>query len=409
GLKSIIDNIKISILMPVYKVKPELLISAIESVRRQSYLNWELCIVDDGSDDVTIKKILENYSENDNRIKIQLNKTNHGISSATNDALDLATGEFVGLLDNDDILTFDALEEVFAAIKNNPSTDYIYSDECKIDDNGLPIEIFSKPDWSPSALINCMYTGHFSIYRKKLIYDIGKFRSKYDFSQDYDLALRASSQANNIIHISKVLYGWRMTEGSGAQGDKPYARISNIAALQDFADNKRILAKAEPEPYGNHLRILKSQNHEKVSIIIPSDNFTNISNTIDTIIENTLYENYEIIIVTNSKIAAKLQPIKSYDQIRIAKYDLPFNFSDKCNYGAKMATGEIIVFFNDDVRVVSKDWLEIIIEAFITTGAGIVGPKLLYENYLIQHAGMVTGVRGLVGTAFHCLPHETQA
>ncbi|RAQ03259.1 hypothetical protein DPR02_29750 [Burkholderia cepacia] len=405
---AIATDICISILMPVYKVPLEYLAKAIESAQYQSYKNWELCIVDDGSNQPDLARFLRDAASRDSRIKVSIEETNRGIAGATNIALAMASGEFIALLDNDDMLTFDALHHVVSALHETPELDMIYSDECKIDDAGNPIQLFTKPDWSPTMLFNCMYTGHLSIYRKSLVEKAGKFRSEYDFSQDYDLALRIAEMTERVHHIDRVLYGWRMIAGSAAQGDKPHARATNIAALQDAAARRNLQGEACPERAANHFRITVSSMTEKVSIVIPSDNFNNIQDSIASIVDNSLYGNYEILVVTNSKLIKKLNKSGVPKCVRFVPFDKPFNFSLKCNEGAALATGEIVVFFNDDVRVVSKDWIEMILEGFaVGPNVGVVGPKLLYENYLIQHAGMVSGVRGLVGTAFHCLPHET--
>lgn len=400
-------NIKISILMPVYKVPLVYLEKAIDSVKNQTYNNWELCIVDDGSNDDELASFLVNTAKNDNRIKVNISPVNRGISATSNAALAMSTGDYITLLDNDDVLTHDALEIVANKIIDNPKTDWLYSDECKMDESGNPTELFTKPDWSPLALFNCMYTGHLTVYRKSIVLKVGGFRSEFDFSQDYDLALRISEVTSNVIHIDEILYGWRMIVGSSAQGDKPYARASNIAALQDTAVRRNISGEALAEPAANHLRVATSSMNQMVSIIVPSDNLENIKKTLTSISENTLYKKYEIIVVTNSRLIAELKKLNYESNVLLVPFDKVFNFSEKCNVGAKHVSGEIIVFFNDDVRVVSQDWIEMILEGFVHPSVGIVGPKLLYENYLIQHAGMVTGVRGMVGTAFHCLPHET--
>jgi O-antigen biosynthesis protein len=400
-------DILISVVMPVYKVPLVYLENAIDSVRYQTYTNWQLCIVDDGSNEEGLSNYLHQLPQLDRRIKVKINAVNSGISTATNDAISLAEGDFIAFLDNDDLLTNDALHAIASKIQACPDVDLIYSDECKVDESGVPVELFTKPDWSPSALFNCMYTGHLSVYKKSLIYRAGGMRTEFDFSQDYDLALRVSALTTNIQHIDRILYGWRMIAGSGAQGGKPYARASNVAALQDALTSRGIPGKAFGEPTANHFRVSLSSMTQKVSIVIPSDNLNNIQNTIASIEQNTIYKNYEIIVVTNSKLIKALRKNGLSSKILLVPFDHEFNFSAKCNVGAAQATGEIIVFYNDDVRVVSKDWVEMILECFVHPSVGIVGPKLLYENYLIQHAGMVTGVRGLVGTAFHCLPHVT--
>jgi len=318
----------------------------------------------------------------------------------------MARGEYVALLDNDDMLTNDALEEMVRAIKLNQEPDFLYSDEFKIDENNKVSDLFAKPDWSPSMLLNYMYTGHLTLYKKEIIRRIGGFRSEYDFSQDYDLALRISEQDIKIVHVERYLYAWRMIATSAAAGGKPTARLSNIAALQDAIDRRGWNGDAAPLPTANRV-IRELAVKPYVSIVIPSDNPDNIKTSIESIINGTNYQNYEIVVVTNSSIVDDISRDYGHHNCKWARYDKPFNFSDKCNFGAEAASGEHVIFFNDDVRVVSADWIEALLEYLTLPGVGAVGPKLLYENGLIQHAGMGTGMRRLVGTAFHCYPDNS--
>lgn len=400
------DGPRISVLMPVYKVPVDLLEHAIESVVRQGYQNWELCLVDDRSESPEIRSLLERYARTDRRIKPVFCEINGGISRATNLALQQATGEFVALLDNDDLLTNDALGTVARALAEDPTIDVLYSDECKTDESGKPVEIFAKPDWDPMLMLNCMYIGHLGVYRRALVQAVGGLRSEFDFSQDYDLALRTTERARRVAHVERVLYGWRMIASSAAAGGKPHARATNIAALQDAIERRGWNGIAEALPTANRVRRDPRQFDALVSIIVPSDNQQNIDATIKTL-QQSSYSNIEILIVTNSTIAAALETQGDLGRVRLVRYDKPYNFSDKCNAGAAEAKGAYLVFFNDDVRVISNDWVEALLEYLTLDGVGIVGPKLLYENRTIQHAGMVTGVRRLVGTAFHCLPEDT--
>ncbi|MDD1005304.1 glycosyltransferase [Pseudomonas sp. TNT2022 ID642] len=402
-------GIKISLIMPVYKVPDDLLKAAIESVIGQSYINWELCIADDCSQSPSLNSLLESYVQRDKRIKyVQLEK-NSGIAAASNQALSLATGAYIALLDNDDVLTNDALFWIASTIKADPALDMLYSDECKIDEKGTVQEIFNKPDWSPSLLLNCMYTGHLSAYRKALVDEVGGFRSEFDFSQDYDLALRITERTDKIYHIEEVLYGWRAIASSGAAGGKPYARESNIRALQAAGDRRGWKGTALALPAANRFKFALDDASDLVSIVIPSDNEKNISDSLESIGKSTTWSNYEILVVTNSSVCDALEPRYPSEHIKFVRYDLPYSFSDKCNQGAKAAIGKFLVFFNDDVRVQTSEWVETLVEVLELPGVGIAGPKLVYESNTIQHAGMVTGVRRLLGTAFHCLPEDTNA
>ena len=401
-----INNFKvkplISIIMPVYNTPTKWLEIAIQSVVNQSYKNWELCIVDDCSTNGNTKRVLEKY-KNDKRFKLHFSKENGGISKASNIALKMATGDYIGLLDHDDELTPDALFWVVKTLNEKSDIDFIYSDECKIDDseNRNLFHFFFKPDWSPEMMFNSMYTSHFTVYKKSLVEKVGMFRSEYDFSQDYDLALRCSEKADNICHIERILYLWRAIDGSAAkEGGKDFARESNIKALQDTLDRRGLKAKALALPYANYVHFL-DKNLGKVSIIIPSDSYKNIRRSIDNIKKKTDYKNYEIIVVCTSGLKNILEKEYPKKNIIFNSYDKKFNFSDKCNQGANVASGEILVFYNDDVIPLNNDWLDKLIEYLFIPGVGGVSPKLLYENGKIQYAGMTTNSIPFCGTFLH--------
>jgi GT2 family glycosyltransferase len=392
----------ISIITPVFNTPKKALIDMIESVINQTYSNWELCIADDHSTEEEIKHILRDYMSRDDRIFVDILPKNSGISAASNIALKRASGEFVALLDHGDEITPDALFWFVKEINENPDADFLYSDECKIDDSPEKnrFHFFFKPDWSPELLLNCMYIGHLTIYKKELVNRAGGFRSQYDFSQDYDLALRCSEIAINIRHIHRVLYYWRASINSVAGGGKEFARASNIAALQDAMIRRNIRAKVIQMNHANRVKI--SFCPKKVSIIIPSDSVINISRCLNVLLLNTSYLDLEIIVVTNSHIINKLlNKFLKVSIIHWVPYDKPYNFSDKCNVGASSATGGILIFYNDDVFPLSDNWVNDLIEYLFIDGVGATSPKLLYENNTIQYGGMITGVPGFVGTAYH--------
>ncbi len=392
----------ISIIVPVYNTPPIWLRKAIDSLCNQYYENWEICAVDDFSTNDKTRLILKEYGKLDPRVKFIFLGENGGISNASNIALEMAKGEYVALLDHDDELTKDALFWVVKEINDNPTADFLYSDECKIDDTEERklFDFFFKPDWSPEFLFNFMYTGHFTIYKKKLVNEVGNFRSEYDFSQDYDLALRCSEKAKNIVHIERVLYLWRAVDGSAANGGKDYARKTNIAALQDFAHRKGLLARATILPNANYLNIINNIN-KKISIIIPSDSIDNIIRSIENIIKKTNYPLFEVIVVCNSNIKNNLEQKYKQKNIIFKPYDKQFNFSDKCNQGAQKALGDILVFYNDDVVPINDDWLVKLIEYIDINGIGGISPKLLYEDGTVQYAGMTTNSLPFCGTFLH--------
>ncbi|MFO0572483.1 MAG: glycosyltransferase [Polyangia bacterium] len=393
--------------MPVYNTPKALLSSCIESVRSQIYPHWELCLADDGSRSEETRSCLAHYARLDARIKLVSCAQNRGISHASNLALEQATGEYVALLDHDDELTPDALYWVAETIGRRPDADLLYSDEDKLDASGRPCQPFRKPDWSPELLWNCMYTGHLSVYRTALVRALGGFRSEYDFSQDYDLALRVTETTDQIEHIPRILYHWRQAEGSAAAGGKDFARKSNLAALQAALDRRDLDGRVEALPTANRVR-LHRRRLVRVSLIIPTDSEKNLGDSLASIFAKTRYPDLEIVVVTNSALADTMRrrhPARH--DIVFCKFDKPFNFSLKCNEGVAAASGEIVVFFNDDVRPLDELWVDELIEYLELPEVGAVSPKLLYENRTIQHAGLVTGVRGLVGTAFHCYPADS--
>lgn len=402
---------KISIITPAYNVHPEWLNRCIESVMAQFYEHWELCIHDDASTNKGTLSCLQQWMTRDKRIKVTFGKMNLGISGASNQALKSATGEFVALLDNDDELSPDALYENVKLLNAFPDTDLIYSDEDRLvetdKDGARRYDPFFKPDWSPQLLFACMYTGHLSVYRKSLVDEIGGFRSEFDFSQDYDLALRVTEKTDRIKHIQKILYHWRAIPGSAAADDKLFARRSNIKALESAAHRRGYDAEVIEYPCANRVKF-NIRKYPLVSIIIPTDNKKNILNCIALLLRNTAYPHFEIIVVTNSYLGKEIL-VQHYGdkRVRIRTFDGPFNFSLKCNEGASAANGEYLLFLNDDVEAIEAAWLEAMVGVFGKGNVGGVSPKLFYENDTIQYAGMITGVRDFVGTAFHCQPKDS--
>jgi glycosyltransferase involved in cell wall biosynthesis/cellulose synthase/poly-beta-1,6-N-acetylglucosamine synthase-like glycosyltransferase len=403
----------ISIITPVYNVDPRWLSRCIESVRSQRYADWQLCIYDDASTNDETVRALKGWQGEDQRIAVSFGAVNQGISAASNHALKMATGEFVALLDNDDELSPEALYEVVRLLNAHPDADLIYSDEDRITENGdgsvRRHEPFFKPDWSPQLLFACMYTGHLSVYRKSLVDSLGGFRSEFDFSQDYDLALRVTEKTTRIRHLPKVLYHWRAIPQSAAGGGKDFARSSNIAALKAACERRGYDAEVLALPCANRVKF-RIGDPPLISIVIPTDSRKNIFNCIDLLLRNTSYPRYEIVVVTHAALGNEiLTYFPGKDRIRVSLFEKPFNFSLKCNEGASAARGDYLLFLNDDVEALDQSWLDDMLRVLGRGNIGGVSPKLFYENDLIQYAGMVTGVRGLVGTAFHCEPKDSCA
>jgi len=402
---------KISIVTPVYNPKVKWIKSAIESVKSQVYDNWEFCLAD-ASTKEDVKKCLEEYASQDQRIKVKFLRENGGISANSNEALSLATGEFVAFLDHDDELSPDALYEVVKHLQAYPDTDVIYSDEDKIDLMGKRSNPFFKPDWSPDLFFSYMYTCHLSVYRKKILDDIGGFRKMYDGSQDYDLMLRVIEKTDRIYHIPRVLYHWRVVRGSTAMDvdKKSYSHDAGKRALVDYFERNGIEAEVEdgirPTLYHVKRKLLYSP---LVSIIIPTkDNAEVLKRCIDSIIQKTDYANYEILIINNSSQNKEtydyFEELRDERRIRVLEYDFTFNFSAINNFAVKHAKGDVLLFLNNDTEVINSDWLTSMLEHVQRKEVGAVGCKLMYPNGMVQHAGVILGLTGGVvekGVAGH--------
>ena len=406
----------ISIVMPVYNTEKKWLGIAIDSVINQVYLNWELCIVDDASTRKDVKKILKSYGAKDRRIKVRYLEKNLGISGASDEALTMASGEFVGFLDHDDELTRDALFQVVKVLNQNPNLDLIYSDEDKKDLNDRRVEPFFKPDWSPDLLQSMNYISHFSVMRKSLIDKVGGFRRGFEGSQDYDLILRVTELTDKIGHVQKPLYSWRKVPGSAAASTeaKPYARESAKKALRETLSRRGLLGTVT-DGFGGYYRVKYTmQGMPLVSIIIPTrDRVDLLKRCIESIESNTSYKNYEIVIVdNNSTDRATLAYLKSLKHT-VMRFEEPFNFSRINNFGAKYAKGEHLLFLNNDTEVVDEHWLDAMLEHSQRPEVGMVGGLLLYPSKgnsgtrkIIQHAGVIIGLGGTANHAFRGLYHD---
>ncbi|MGG5316771.1 glycosyltransferase family 2 protein [Enterococcus sp. AZ072] len=409
-------NPLISILMPVYNVEEKWLIKCIESVQSQFYSNWELCIADDCSTDATVRPLLEKFRESDNRIKVVYRKENGHISRATNSALEIAAGDFIALLDNDDELSPIALYEVAKCLNGNPDIDLIYSDEDKIDMSGKRFDPAFKPDWSPDLLLGTNYISHLGVYRRSIMNEIGGFRVGYEGSQDYDLVLRFTEKttAERIVHIPEVLYYWRILPSSTAadQSTKSYAFDAGLKAVQDAIKRRKIKAEVTHAAgnglYDVNYAILKE---EMVSIIIPTRNgYDDVKRCVDSIIAKTTYPNYEIIIADNGSDQPEMQELyDNYkmllnDRFTVESIDIPFNYSRINNLAAKKADGKYLLFLNNDTEVITPEWMTKMVSFAQFERIGCVGAKLYYPNNTIQHAGVILGMGGAAGHGHHTFP-----
>ncbi len=403
----------ISILMPVYNVEIKWLEKCIDSVLDQTYAHWELCISDDASTDPAIRKCLESYQAKDDRIKVVFRQENGHISLATNSALEMAEGEFIALLDNDDELPPFALYEVAKVLNVHPELDLIYSDEDKIDADGNRFDPHFKADWSPDTLMGNNYISHLGVYRTSIVKELGGFRKGYEGSQDYDLVLRVTEQipADHIYHIDRVLYHWRTIPGSTASNGeaKSYIYDSGVRALTDALSRRNIKGSVRPGRISGFYEITYDVLQEDlVSVIIPTKNgYEDLKTCVDSIIEKTSYSNYEIIIADNGSTDPKMQELfaeykhQLKDRFIVELIDIPFNYSRINNLAAKKANGKYFLFLNNDTEVIEPDWMTAMVSYAQFDRIGCVGAKLFYPDDTTQHAGVLLGIGGVAGHALN--------
>lgn len=396
---------KISIVVPMFNTPEKYFKELVQAVQSQTYSNWELCLADgSGTKLEYIDKIIEPVKE---KVKYKLLDKNLGISGNSNEALKLVTGDYIALLDHDDIIPYFALYEVVKAINENPGVDFIYTDEDKIlEESNKRISPHFKQDYSIDTLRSYNYICHFSIFKKELMDKLKGFNSEFDGSQDYDLILRATEQAKKIVHIPKILYNWRINSNSVASGAsaKPYAYVAAKKAILESIKRSGIEgATVEDSRIIGHYKInYPVIGNPKISIIIPNKNHKkDLKNCINSILKSS-YTNYEIIIVennsTDNNIFNYYKLLSKNNKIKIVNCDLDtFNYSKLNNYGASKANGEFFVFLNNDTKIITNDWLETIISNCQRKEIGIIGAKLIYKNKRIQHAGVVLNLTGTAG------------
>lgn len=396
----------ITVITPVYNTDHKALKNCIDSVISQTYTNWELILVDDCSTDHKIKEILNTYIKKDERIKTIYNSNNLHISESTNIGVSKASGDYIALLDHDDIIYPNALYENALAI-NTSDPEFIYSDEDKVSENGKKrFDPFFKPDWSPDFLRSINYITHFAVIKKSLILKAGGFRKEYDGAQDWDLFLRTTRMTAKIYHISKVLYGWRVSATSTAKdvNSKPYVINAQKNALIDdaIARGFKDINLAQSKKVKDYWELThKVAGKPLVSIVIPSkDQYEVAKRCIDSIINKSTYTNYEIIIVdTGSKDSAVLDWYKKLSKNKSIKIidwpEQPFSYARACNEGAKHAKGDYLIMLNNDTEVITVNWIELMLGDAQRRGIGTVGARLYYPgNIYIQHAGIGLGLGG---------------
>lgn len=400
---------KFSILVPTYNTPIQFLKDMIESVTNQTYANVELCIADGSNGNDELRNVLNEYAKKDSRVRFTFLEENKGIAENTNGALKIATGDYIGLLDHDDVLAPDALYEVVKALQDN-RYDIIYTDEDKVDgqlkNHNDPN---FKPDFSLDLFRSHNYITHFFVVKKDIMDKVHGFRSEYDGSQDYDLMFRCIENAESIKHIPKILYHWRMHGGSvaGNPKSKMYAYEAGKKAIEDHL--KRVGETATVEHtgmWGMYHTTYNTKNNPLLSIIIANkDHVKDLNKCIKSIIKRSIYKNFEIIIVENNSTEAKTFEYydkiqKQYSQVKVVKYEGIFNYSAINNLGVKNSSGDYILLLNNDTELISKNGIGDMLGICMRKEVGIVGAKLLFADNTVQHAGIVLGFGGFAGHVF---------
>jgi len=404
----------ISIVMPVHNPKGNELREAIESVRAQIYPNWELCICDDASTAPQVARILKRYASLDRRIQVCRREINGGIAVASNDALLLASGDFVALLDQDDVLAETALYFVALEINHQPEAQLIYSDEDKLDTVGRRSNVHFKPDWNWQLFLAQNFFSHLGVFKTELIKRVG-FRAGFEGSQDYDLVLRCAEQVEprHIRHIPRVLYHWRMSEKSAALNfnAKPRARGAAIKAVEEHLARRKIAAEVTSSGDEDFRRIRYALPNDKprVSILIPTRDLVEmLQPCVESILEKTTYPNFELVLIDNEtrqpESLGLLDRIVAEPRVRVVRSPGEFNFGRLNNFGVAQVDSEFVALLNNDLTIITPDWLGEMVSQALQPGVGAVGARLLYPDDRIQHAGVILGGGGVAAHAHKGLP-----
>ncbi|MDB5093381.1 MAG: putative glycosyltransferase [Candidatus Eremiobacteraeota bacterium] len=406
-----------SVLMPVYETPEEYLRAAIESVQLQAYPDWELCIADDASRKPHVRKVLEEYAADDPRIKLHFRETNGHIAATSNSALAVASGDFVALLDHDDLLSVDALFENALVVNRRPDVDIIYSDEDKLDERGRRRDPYFKPDWSPDSLLSRNYVSHLGVYRRALIEEIGGFRPGFEGSQDYDLILRATERTGRVEHIPRVLYHWRIHEESTASSreQKGYAYDAAVRAIEESLARRGEPGRVESSERlpGTYTVRYELRDAGRVSLIVPTrDHGEDVDRCLRSVFERSTYGDIEVVLLDNGTTDRESLRVfgawaeREPRRVKLVAHDVPFNFSSINNYAARQSSGKYLLFLNNDTEILTPDWIEAMVEQAQRPSIGAVGAKLLYDDGTVQHAGVVIGLGGVAGHSHKYFPGD---
>lgn len=406
------DPVTISIAVPAFHTPEEFLCQLLDSLKAQSYPYWELCIANASPEDESMKAVLDRYQKEDKRIRVLDLEENAGISENTNAALFMATGEYVSLLDHDDLLAPDCLYEVACRIRDEKA-DMIYTDEDKVTaDLSEHYQPHLKPDFSPDLLRSNNYICHFLTVKKELLEAAGGFRKEFDGAQDHDFIFRCSEKAEHIAHIPRILYHWRTHKASTADNpaSKLYAYDAGKRAVEGNLERMGLKGEvSHTKDYGFYDVKYEVQGEPLVSILIPNkDQRPTLENCIRSIREKTTYQNIEILIIENNSVEdttfAYYKCLAADPKIRLLRWKEGFNYSAINNYAAKKAKGEYLLFLNNDIEVETPDWIEQMLANCQRPDVAICGSKLYYPDHTIQHAGVIVGLGGIAGHAFLNMP-----
>jgi glycosyltransferase involved in cell wall biosynthesis/2-polyprenyl-3-methyl-5-hydroxy-6-metoxy-1,4-benzoquinol methylase len=408
---------KFSLIMPVYDPPLEFLDEAIRSVRSQLYPHWELCIADDASKNDAVRDLLKKHAAEDKRIRLVLRKENGHISKASNSALEIAQGDFIAMFDHDDLIPEHALYMFAEELNNNPTLDFLYSDQDKVDTSGRRYDPYFKPDFNPDLLRSQNFVDHLAVFRASIARSLGGWRSAFDGSQDYDFVLRFTERlpVEKIAHIPHVLYHWRAVPGSLAidAGAKNYAATRSRQALAEHLQRMDIDAKVTSEyPHLSIHRVIYPLPIEPlVSIVIPTkDGVDILRQCMDGIFNHTNYTNFEVIIVNNQSEKSETQEyfeeLLRDKRVRIIDFDYPFNYSRINNIAVKEANGSVLALLNNDLEVINRDWLREMVSHAVRPEIGAVGARLFYPDGTVQHAGVLLGYKGRAGHMYRYAPRH---
>ncbi len=399
----------ISLLIPVYNIGRKYLFECVDSILNQTYSNFEICLVDDCSTNEETKEALKELETKDERIKIKYRKENGHISKTTNDALKMATGEFVGLIDNDDTIAKNALYEVVKVLNDNKKLDFIYSDEDKLNKHGKRCEPNFKPNFSPDTLLSLNYICHFTVIRKSLVEKVGGFEVGLEGAQDYDLFLKCTENTKNICHIPKILYHWRMVEGSTSMAidNKNYAVEKGRTAIKNALKRRHIEADVNVDEKTTYYIVdYKIKKEPLVSIIIPTKDYADVTRTcLESLYKKTTYKNFEVILVNNNSERQETFDLfeeykEKYKNFKVIDANYEFNYSKINNDAVKKVEGEYVCLLNNDTEVITSGWLTKLVSYAMQEHVGCVGPKLFYPDGTIQHGGIILGLGGVASHAY---------